>query len=410
MKTRILAIIFLTLTLILWADFSDFYYDVSNAFSGLADPNTGLTIFPTLLIPMGGRFEGMGTAFTAVSDDASFLESNPAGSSTLAYSELSFRHHNWIADSNLEGVVWTTRAGDLGIGIGAKFLYVPFTEYNAWGERASKGYISESIAIFNISYNFFNCFEFYGLSLGANFKAAYRHIPASIYPGQSVLTGMVDLGMLTRFNLFKPYHSRKKNFSVGATLKNLGLNGLGEPLPLVFSTGVAYSFFRPLLISVDFNLPLSFHPGLPAERWYIATGFEVVVTDFLAIQTGFQIKENPRVSLGTNIDLKNVRFDINYNLDLSGSINPIDKFSVEASINLGDGGRKALQRKIDDLYVQGLHAYAEGKLEESLGYWKEILELNPKFTPAKRYLEITEKHLELLEEVEANLRIPENIR
>ena len=404
---RIVLVIFLISAPFLWADYSDFYYDVSNAFSGLADMNTALTIFPTLLIPMGGRFEGMGTAFTAVSDDASFLESNPAGSSSLDYSELSFRHHSWIADSNIEGVVWATRAGDLGIGIGGKFLYVPFTEYNAWGERASKGLISETIGIFNISYNFFNCFEFYGLSLGANFKVAYRHIPEIIYPGQSTLTCMFDFGVLTRFNLFKPYSSRKKNFSIGATLKNLGFDGLDEPLPLVFSTGIAYSFYKPLLFSVDFNLPLSFYPELPAERWYIAVGTEVVVTDFLSVQIGFQIKENPKVSLGTNINLENIRFDVNYNLDLSGSLNPLDKFSVEASINLGDGGRKALRKKIDSLYILGLEAYAEGNMEQAIIHWKEILELDSTFTPAIRYLEITEKHLELLREMEANLRIPE---
>ena len=130
----------------LFADFSDFYYKLNSALSGFADPNTGLTAFPTLLIPMGGKYEGMGTAYTAVAMDSGYLEANPSASSSLEATELAFYHHSWIADSNLEGLVYTVRFDDLGIGVGGKFLYVPFTEYNEWGERANRGYISVSIS------------------------------------------------------------------------------------------------------------------------------------------------------------------------------------------------------------------------------------------------------------------------
>ena len=50
----------------LWAQSADFYSAWSNLLKNFADPNTGLTSFPTLLIPMGGRLEGMGTAYTAM--------------------------------------------------------------------------------------------------------------------------------------------------------------------------------------------------------------------------------------------------------------------------------------------------------------------------------------------------------
>jgi len=184
----------------LFADFSDFYYNLGELFSGYADPNTGLTVFPTLLIPMGGKYEGMGTAYTAVAQDSGFLEANPSASSSLSITELSFFHHSWIADSNLEGVVYTARYDDLGIGVGGKFLYVPFTEYNEWGDRESSGYISETVATFNVSYNFLSDFSFYGLGVGANLKTAYRNIPNTFYPDQSALTAMMDFGILTRFN------------------------------------------------------------------------------------------------------------------------------------------------------------------------------------------------------------------
>jgi hypothetical protein len=386
--------------------YEDFYSGVSEAFRGLRDPNTGLTIFPTLLIPIGGKLEGMGTAYTAVASDSGFIEANPAGSSTLEISELSFLHHNWIADSKIEGIIYTTRFSDLGIGVGGKFLYVPFTEYNIIGERASKGLVSESVVTANVSYNFFSGYNFYGLSVGANLKAAYRHIPAAIYPGQSAITAMADVGLLTRFNFLKSYYSRDKNFSVGLVLKNLGLPALGDPLPTLLSSGIAYSPIHPLLIAMDVNLPISFNPGeQPAERWYIATGIDVTVTNFLSIQGGFRLKENPHINLGSTLDLEPVRFTVNYNLDLSGSLNPVDKFSVEAKLKLGDRGRAARQKQVDELYASGLEAFAAGDLDKAIEFWQQALEINPKFLPAKENIDMVAKHLKLQEEMLRKQRV-----
>ena len=95
-------------------------------FQVFEDPNTGLTVFPTLLIPLGGRYEGMGTAFTAMAIDSGFIESNPAGSAMLARNEISFHHHSWIDNSSLEGIVYASRIGNLGFGACGKFLFIPY--------------------------------------------------------------------------------------------------------------------------------------------------------------------------------------------------------------------------------------------------------------------------------------------
>ena len=391
---------------------ADLYYGLSGLLSeNLADPVTGLTSFPTLLIPMGGRYEGMGTAYTAVANDSGYLEANPAGSATLPYSELSFLHHAWIADSSIEGVIYTVRFDDLGIGVGGKFLYVPFTAYNEWGERDGKGYISETVATINAGYNFFSSYRFSGLSAGANLKVAYRGVPASIYPDQSVLTAMIDLGLLTRFDLLKPYISRTRNFSLGLVLKNLGLPALGglswpgEPLPTQLTAGVAWSPIRPLLLALDFNLPVSLDPSVPAERWNVATGLTLQVTPFLALQSGVHLKgDNPRVSVGSTIDTRKVSFVLNYNLDLSGRLNPLDKFSIEAKLNLGDRGRLAAQQKVEELYLNGLDAYARGDLTDALRLWEEALAIDPGFSPVRTLIETTRSELEVGRELEQTLR------
>ncbi|MBN2551115.1 MAG: UPF0164 family protein [Spirochaetales bacterium] len=408
MKRLLLAgIILLLAVLPLWADFSDFYYSLGDRLSRYADPNTGLTAFPTLLIPMGGKYEGMGTAYTAVSLDSGFLEANPSASSSLELTELSFYHHSWIADSNLETVVYTVRFDDLGIGVGGKFLYVPFTEYNEWGDRENRGYISETIATLNVSYNFFSDFNFHGLGVGANLKTAYRNIPNAFYPDQSALTAMVDIGILTRFNFLKFHISRSKNFSVGAVVKNLGFPALGDPLPSLATVGFAWAPIRPLTWAFDFGLPFSFFPQeAPAESWYMATGFNIMVTNFLGLQTGFRWKgENPRISLGSSVDLQKFSFVLNYNLDLSGRVNPLDKFSIQAKLNLGDRGRGDAQRGIDALYFQGLELFAEGDFEGAIGKWKQVLEIDETYAPALANIETAKKALAEQRDMEEQLRI-----
>ncbi len=377
------------------ADFADFYSAVGKLFGGLEDPNTGLTVFPTLLVPAGGRYEGMGTAYTALAWDSGFLEANPAGSAVLAHSELSFLHHNWIADSRIEGVIYTFRLNDLGIGFGGKFLYLPFTEYGDWAQREAAGIVSETVATANVSYNLFSSYDFYGLAVGGNLKAAYRHIPAVIQPGQSAFTAMIDVGALSRFNLLKFHYSRSKNFSVGAVVKNIGFPALGEPLPSLLTAGIGYSPLRPITVTADFNLPFTLDSGTPAQRWYVASGFDLNVTPFLSLQGGFRVKENPQITMGTTLDLEKVTFTANYNLDLSGSVNPVDKFSLEAKLNLGDSGRAALRRQVDELYANGLEAFARGDFERAISDWQAALDIDPQFRPALDSIDTARKRLEL---------------
>ncbi len=409
MKRQILLLIPFLIICIFYVNGVDnnLYSEWQNIFSGSGDPNTGLTIFPTLNIPIGGKYEGMGTAYTALSDDIGFIEANPSGSATLTYTELAFLHHSWISDSNIEGVIYAVRINHLGLGIGGKFLYLPFTAYNEWGERDSEGNISETVGTLNVSYNFLSNYYFYGIAIGTNLKFAYRNIPSIIYPDQSAFAVMADIGALTRFNLLKFYVSRSKNFSVGFVVKNLGPYIFSEPLPTQATLGIAYSPIRPVTIAIDFNYPFSFDPtNFPAESWNIAGGLNVVVTNFLSIQSGFHYKgDNPRISLGTTVDLKNISLVVNYNLDLSGRLNPLDKFSIEAKLKLGDRGRLARENKADRLYYTGLEEYAKGNIEKAIKYWEQVLQLDPTYIPARDNIKIAQKALQLQKKMEQKEKV-----
>ncbi|MCX7787137.1 MAG: UPF0164 family protein [Spirochaetes bacterium] len=389
------------------SEFQDLYGDTSKFFEFIQDPNTGLTIFPILTIPVGGEYEGMGTAYTAIARDSSFFDANPAASSFLEYTELGFLHNNWIADTNIEGLVYTKRTDTSGYAIAAKFLYVPFTGYNIWGERTSAGYYSETIGIFNYSRNFFRSYEFNGLAVGTNLKVALRHIPESIASGQSAVGVMTDIGVLTRFNFLKFYPSRSKNASLGVVVKNVGPYVLGEPLPTSVTVGFGYWPLRPWAIAFDLNIPFSFDPSkYPAERMSYAWGTSVAITNFFSLQSGFLLKGgNPRFSLGSMVGLDTISFVANYTLDMTTQFTNLDRFSIQLKINLGDEGRKAKAQKVEDLYLSAVEAFARGEFQKSLELCDQALAIDPTFTPARETIQSIERSLKLQKEIEARQRI-----
>ncbi|QQO11267.1 UPF0164 family protein [Breznakiella homolactica] len=387
------------------ADFNeDSYGSISDYLNDIygVDDNAGLTAFPVLNVPMGGRSEGMASSFSAVADDVSFIEWNPAGSSMLAKTELAVFHNNWIADTNVEGAVYATRIKDLGLAAAGKWLYTPFTEYNLYGERVSKGYYSEAVATLNASYNFLSGYYFSGISLGMNLKGAFRFVPdysgddGNVKSGsgksQSAFAGMVDLGALTRFDLLKFYSSRERNTSVALVIRNLGFPAKGDPLPTVATAGISYKPIRPLLFSFDFSVPINLQDPDLSEKPYWAFGLSAAVTNFLSMRAGLLSKTgNVRITVGSAVTLQNISFDINYTLDLLTQLQPLNRISIGIRFNLGDQGRKELSDQVDELYLQGLEAYSQGNRTQARYYWEQTLKLNPKFDPAREGLSIIER-------------------
>lgn len=374
------------------------------------DPNEGQTVFLTALIPMGGMAEGMGNAYTALAEDASFLEYNPAGSAILEKSELALFHNNWILDTRIEGIVYSSRFYDLGLSLGGKWLYLPFTERDDIGQAVSGGYYSEVLLVSNLAYQFFKGYYFDGISLGVNAKLAYRSVPdytddegniiAGSGAGQSALAFLFDVGVLTRFNLFKFYSSRDKNFSLGLALKNLGAPVMGEPLPTVATVGIAYRFLRPFIISADLSQPINFQDLSISEKFYWSLGYRMIITDFWSLSAGLQVKAaNPRITVGAELAFRPLVLTINYTLDLTTQFTPLNRMSIQAKFDLGDMGRADSQKSADEIYLLGLEAYASGDLQEAIELWKMVLELNPYFDPAREGIDTASRTLELQEQI-----------
>ena len=374
------------------------------------DDNAGLTAFPVLNIPMGGRAEGMAMAFSAVSDDISFIEFNLAGSSMLEKSELAFFHNNWIADTKIEGLAYATRFNDLGVAIGGKWLYTPFTEYNIYGERVSSGYYSEGVGIFNASYNFLSGFYFSGVSVGMSLKGAFRIMPdytdiddiiiSGSGMSQSAFMGMADIGVLTRFNLFKFYVARERNASAAFVIRNLGLPSMGEPLPAVVNASIAYKPIRPLLFAFDFNFPLNFVDLSLSEKPNASLGVSANVTKFLSMRGGILYRAgSSRFAIGSAINLERIAIDVNYTLDLLTQLQPLNRVSLGVRLDLGDKGRQQRTNKAEDFFLLGLEAYSRDNITDARLCWEEALRLDPKYEPARESLIMLENRADLVQRV-----------
>ena len=421
-KKKLLTFLAFSLASKLFAlDMTDVFHTLSNPFYNMVDPNEGLTSFPSLNIPCGGREESLGGAFTGLCDDICFFDYNPAASCLLQKGEAALFHNSWIADSNMETLAWADRINDFGFGAKLKCFYVPFTEYNIFGDRVAANYYSETTACVNISYNFFHGYYFKGLAVGANLKSSWRSVPDytnnetnAIIKGsglsQSSLGLMADLGVMLSFDALKNFDSREPNLKIGLSVLNLGaaLTGFGsqssisldDPLPTSAAIGISYRFLKKLAFCADFRQPINLKDFSKSARWSAGVGVDFSVTDYLSFMAGFRLKgANPRFSLGTEFKVKKFIFDINYTLDLTSSLNPINHFSLSARVALGDHGRKLKRQRCDELYTKGLDEYAKGNEDAAVKYWEDALKEDKAWTPASRWIKTVEESKKLYERV-----------
>lgn len=402
-------------------DYTEISSSLSNFFDSLYGSNEGTTGFRSLLIPIGGRSESMGGSCTASATDVSFIDYNPAISASLNETEIAFFHNSWIADSSMETLAFTTRFNNLGFAAKLSCFYVPFTEYDSFGSRVAGSYYSETTGVLNASYNFFSGYTFKGLSAGVSLKGAWRSVPdytddntGSIISDsgleQSALAVMGDAGVLFQFNALKFYSSSDANFKIGLSIINFGAAFTGfksedgvtldDPLPSTVGLGLSYQFVRPVTVSLDFRQPLNLFDFSEYQMFYAGTGLSVEITEFFTFLCGFQLKgANPRFSIGGEAIVSKLKLNANYTLDLTSSLNPINRFSISAAILLGDKGRAEKNEKVRSLYNEGIYYFAQKNYDMAIQKWNEALKIDRFFDPAKNGIKITNSYKLMLENI-----------
>lgn len=406
--------------------YSDLITDLSDIFYSFVDKNEGQTSFRSLLIPFGGRSESLGGAYTGLCDDINFLQYNAGAGAVQKESQIALFHNMWIADSKMETIAATTRFKNiphLSLGGFVSCFYLPFTEYNIFGDRVAASYYSETLAAINFSFNFLAGYDFKGFSLGGNLKTAWRGMPNytdnntnevinNSGLAQSGLAFMGDLGLLLQFNFLKFYYSRDPNVRIGFSAQNLGvsLTGWGQevvlddPLPSLLSAGISVKFVKPVTLSLEFQQPINLQNLSTYLKPYIASGISLEFTNFLSVLGGFAIKGgNPRFSVGFEFEVAKVRFNFNYTLDFTSSFSPLNKLSLSLKLKLGDKGRGIIDKQVDEYYQQGLIYYAEADYQAAIDVWKEALKLNKRFDPAKLGIQSAQYQIDMFQLIKESL-------
>lgn len=83
--------------------------------------------------------------------------------------------------------------------------------------------------------------------------------------------------------------------------------------------------------------------------------------------------------MGSQFDVKGVKMNINYTLDLTSSFNPVNHISLGAKLNLGDKGRSNIQSQVQLRYAEGIELYSKGSrndIEDAIQKWQEAKELS----------------------------------
>lgn len=406
--------------------YSDLITDLSDIFYSFVDKNEGQTSFRSLLIPFGGRSESLGGAYTGLCDDINFLQYNAGAGAVQKESQIALFHNMWIADSKMETIAATTRFKNiphLSLGGFVSCFYLPFTEYNIFGDRVAASYYSETLAAINFSYNFLAGYDFKGFSLGGNLKTAWRGMPNytdnntnevinNSGLAQSGLAFMGDLGLLLQFNFLKFYYSRDPNVRIGFSAQNLGISLTGwgqqvvldDPLPSLLSAGISVKFVKPVTLSLEFQQPINLQNLSTYLKPYIASGISLEFTNFLSVLGGFAIKGgNPRFSVGFEFEVAKVRFNFNYTLDFTSSFSPLNKLSLSLKLKLGDKGRSIIDKQVDEYYQQGLIYYAEADYQAAIDVWKEALKLNKRFDPAKLGIQSAQYQIDMFQLIKESL-------
>ena len=369
-------------------------------FNIFADQN--VTNFPSLNMPAGGRCESLGTAMTAMCDDPSFMDYNPAVSSILKETQAAVFHNSQISGGLMETITGTTRFNNFGTGFQLKTFFSP----------RSKDNLSETSLAINTSYNFFSGYDFKGLAAGISLRSTWRNMPD--YTDSSALAFTADFGLLMRFNFFKEFSSDMPNLSVGLAANNIGFfltgfkSGLKteKNLPSKISIGLSYRPIKKLLVNLEFRQPINLKNILLSESFAVAAGLEFSFTDFFDVEGGILFQDGKtKLSTGTQFSFRKIQMSLSYACTLDSTTQE-HSVSLAAKINLGDKGRAQNDEQVKKLYAEGIELYAKGEKEnmlKAIEKWEEAKKLSAstgiKFDPAIKAIKTAKELISLHQQI-----------
>lgn len=270
--------------------------------AGRAEP--GSTTAEFLLVPVGGRPNAMGGAYTGMAEDAYAMYFNPAGIAVAPH-QLAFAHNEYILDLRQEyaSYVHPLNVGALGFSVNTfdfgRFDRTIITNTAAPNTPTSFGTSGTFGATsYAISAGYGRQLFLDGLYLGATVKYIRQDIEN--FDGSTVAA---DLGA---------YWRRKDHpFSAGFSVANLGdkirMKTKHDELPTTFRLGAAYRFFENRFVATA-DLEKTFRN----DEIYYHVGGEYWVAKMLALRVGYNSVDEAGTGLTAGAGIKVDHFALDY--------------------------------------------------------------------------------------------------
>ena len=230
-----------------------------------------------LQIGTSARATGMGSAFTAVADDASSVFWNPAGLVEVRGNEVHLSQVEWPADINLSSAILAFNPkvlpGTFGISMRSLWLD-PMPVRTAYLPDGNGQTFDAGSVGFGLTYS-----RFWTDKFSAGFTLNYLHIGLA---EEAVNTASFDFGIIYRIGV--------RDLRLGMVIQNLGgkitFDELPSKMPAIFKVGAAFNVFKgenhSMLASGEFQ-----HPADNAERANV--GVEYKLKDLLYGRLGYNL-------------------------------------------------------------------------------------------------------------------------
>lgn len=262
----------------------------------LSAGEVGSTSLNFLKVGIGARPAGMGSAFSALSDDATACFWNPAGLTDSRAGELFFTHHRWIEDIAQSAASYTFDVQRVRLGVSMNYFGMGELERRSANSVEPEGTFSPSDLALGVSA---------GYRIRDNISAGVtaRFVRESL-DSQTASAALFDIGIKARTAI--------PNLTASMVVRNLGTKlkyeSLAYDAPRIVSLGAAY---RTSLPWRDNSVTVSAEIEAPNDNeTRIAVGGEYNWRNYLFGRAGYRSGlEYEDFSFGFGINYLQLMFD-----------------------------------------------------------------------------------------------------
>lgn len=314
-------------------------------------------------IPRSARAIALGESYTAVIDDPTAIDYNPAALNTIKNIAFSVMYQSWIANGYGIYGAGALRLSDFVIG--ANYFYFNYgglKEYDYYGYKTAE--YNPADMSFKVAASMDAAFftdVLRGLSLGASLCYINRTLLDETLMGFSLDTGLNYKTTLGKILPITDDYQRalysQLPINFGFVIQNIGFSA-GAMTPMRFAGGMSVMVFPDFIISMDVSKDIFETP------WMFKMGAEYTIFEILSLRMGFNLgRESGNFSMGLGLRypllFDNLRFD--YAFTPLGVLGTSHNFSLY--------GEFKFNVRAEDYYMKGVYYFSKRDFLNTRKMW-----------------------------------------